>query len=127
MPKAKSKSVASKSKRVHTYQTSKDVTDAKGKVTKEVTKHEILCADWSDDRLEDWIGGACTQVGYFKKFVTLAHQHEISKARIIAGLKEVMGDVQKAMKYIDTKHGVVKVQTDSKGKGKKARKKVDYS
>ena len=122
MPKAKHKSVASKSKRVHTYQTSTGQGDYKV-----VTKHEIPCADWSELKLEDWIGGACTHVGYFKKFVTLAHQHEISKAKIIAGLKEIMADVQKCEKYINKKHGVAKVQTDSKGKGKVARKKVDYS
>ena len=120
MPKAKHKSVASKSVRTHSYQT----TDKKTKVT---TVHEIPCADWSELKLEDWIGGACTQVGHFKKFVTLAHQHEIKTAKLIAGLKEIMGDVQLAMKYIQAKHNVKQVLTDGQGKGMKARKKVDYS
>jgi len=120
MAKVKSKSVAPKEVRTHKYQT----TDKKTKVT---TQHEIPCVDWSDIKLEAWIGGACTQVGYFRNFVTLAHQHEIKTAKIIAGLKEVMADAEKCMKYINTKHGVEKVLTDSTGKGKKARKKVDYS
>ena len=120
MPKAKHKSVASKSVRTHSYQT----TDKKTKVT---TVHEIRWEAGAGVNLEAWLGGGCPRVGHFRKFVTLAHQHEIKTAKLIAGLKEIMGDVQLAMKYIQTKHNVKQVLTDGQGKGKKARKKVDYS